>query len=293
MTEKVLVLSDEGAQASASHCAGLNGWAFGRMAVHRFPDGEVKVRLPPNLPEHVVIWQSLNQPNDKLVTLMLAARTARQLGARELTLVAPYMAYMRQDMAFEPGEAVSQRIVGDWLASLFDRVVTIDPHLHRVHDLQEAIPVAKAIALSGAPLLAGHIASRLEDPVIVGPDEESAQWVAQAAQSRAWASWVCTKVRRGDRDVTIDLPAGIAVAGRDVVLMDDVASSGRTLVVAASLLLAAGARQVDVAVTHALFAGNALELLKQAGVANVWSTDAVPHATNVVSVASMVAESLR
>ncbi len=293
MSEEVLLLSNGVVEACACHCAQLNGWSYARMDVHRFPDGEIKVRLPSPLPAEVVIWQSLDQPNDKLVTLMLAATTARQLGAGHLTLVAPYMAYMRQDMAFHEGEAVSQRIVGEWLAGLFDRVVTIDPHLHRVRTLQEAIPVKAAISLSGAPLLAEYIGTRRSDPVIIGPDEESAQWVQQAAVPHGWSSWVCQKQRLGDREVQISLPDGIDVGGRDVVLMDDVASSGRTLLEAASLLMEAGAREVDVAVTHALFAGDALSQLKRAGVANVWSTDAVPHATNVVSVAPLVAESMR
>src|SRR5690606_12123678 len=108
---------------------------------HRFPDGELRLRLPATLPAAVVLFRGLHQPNEKLVELLLTARTARGAGARHLTLVAPYLAYMRQDMAFAPGEAVSQRIVGDFLAQLFDAVITVDPHLHRVARLDEAVPV--------------------------------------------------------------------------------------------------------------------------------------------------------
>ena len=100
-----------------------------------------------------MILRTLNNPNEKLVELLLAAQTARTLGASHLTLVAPYLAYMRQDIAFQPGEAVSQRIVGRFLAGLFDAVITVDPHLHRVATLQEAVPVTQAVVLSGAPLL--------------------------------------------------------------------------------------------------------------------------------------------
>ena len=135
------------------------------------------------LPVRAVLLRSLYQPNDKLVELLLAARAARGLGVRHLTLVAPYLAYMRQDIAFHPGEAVSQRIVGPFLASLFDAVVTVDPHLHRVATLPEAVPAAQAVVVSGAPLLADWIVQQRPGALLVGPDGESAQWVAQAASA--------------------------------------------------------------------------------------------------------------
>jgi ribose-phosphate pyrophosphokinase len=259
---------------------------------HRFPDGELRLQLPADLPSRVVIWRGLHQPNEKLVELLLAARTARTLGAQHLTLVTPYLAYMRQDMAFNPGEAISQRIVGGFLADLFDAVITVDPHLHRVATLEEAIPVRNAIVLSGAPLLADLIAGQRQDVLLIGPDEESLQWVAQAALRHGWAHGVCRKTRHGDRHVDIALP-DLPVAGRAVVLMDDVASSGHTAAQAARGLLRAGAASVDVAVTHALFAPGAVELLREAGVGAVWSTDAIPHPSNAVSIVPTVAQALQ
>ena len=258
---------------------------------HRFPDGEFRLRLPTPLPERVVILRTLDQPNEKLIELLLAARTARELGARHLTLVAPYLAYMRQDMAFRPGEAVSQRIVGSFLAGLFDAVITVDPHLHRVTTLHEAVAVRDAIVLSGAPLLADLIATHCPAPLLVGPDGESAQWVAQAAARHGFDHAVCTKVRHGDRAVDIALPER-DVRGRAVVLLDDMASTGHTAANAARLLLAAGATSVDFAVTHALFAGDAVEVLRSAGVRHLWSTDCVAHPSNAVSIAPMVATAL-
>ena len=137
---------------------------------HRFPDGEMRLRLPAELPARVVLWRSLQQPNEKLVELLLAAQTARTLGAQHLTLVAPYLAYMRQDIAFNPGEAVSQRIVGGFLAGLFDAIITVDPHLHRVATLQEAVPVTDAIVLSGAPRAGRPDRHRsAQNPLLIGP----------------------------------------------------------------------------------------------------------------------------
>ncbi|MEO7161168.1 MAG: ribose-phosphate diphosphokinase [Polaromonas sp.] len=258
---------------------------------HRFPDGELKLRLPPALTGSVVLLRTLAQPNEKLIELLLAARTARALGAWHLTLVAPYLAYMRQDIAFLPGEAVSQRIVGQFLASLFDAVITVDPHLHRIAALEQAVPVRQAIVLSGAPLLGDWIAQRRPHPFLIGPDGESAQWVAQAAARHGLDHAVCQKLRHGDKHVDIELPS-VNVQGRAVVLLDDVASSGRTVARAAQLLRAAGAASVDVAVTHALFAGDALQVIRDAGVAEVWSTDCIAHPSNVVSMAPAIAQTL-
>lgn len=286
----LLCFEDEERMARAT--ADAAGLTLAVIERHRFPDGESRLRLPESLPERVVIWRGLHQPNEKLVELLIAARAAKELGGRHLTLVAPYLAYMRQDMAFNPGEAVSQRIVGGFLAGLFDAVVTIDPHLHRINTLAEAIPLQHAVALSGAPLLAEHIASQRTDVVLIGPDEEALQWVALAAQSHGWAHDVCRKTRHGDREVEIELPA-LPVAGRRVVLIDDVASSGQTLVRAAQGLLAAGAASVDVAVTHALFTPGSVQNVRAAGVREIWSTDSIAHASNAVSIVPLLAGTLR
>ena len=127
--------------------------------------------------------------------------------------------------------------------------------------------------------------------LLVGPDGESAQWVAQAAQRHGLQHAVCTKERHGDRSVTIALPP-LDVQGRAVVLLDDMASTGHTLAQATRLLLQAGAASVDVAVTHALIAPDALAALHEAGVGSFWSTDCVAHASNAVAMAPALAEAL-
>lgn len=258
---------------------------------HDFPDSEFKLKLPSTLSRRAVLFRSLNHPNEKLVELLLTAKTAKQLGVQHLTLVAPYLAYMRQDIAFVPGEVVSQRIVGDLLAALFDAVITLDPHLHRVDSLQEAVPVKNAINISAAPILGDLVVQKRANPFLIGPDEESAQWVAQAAAAHHLDYAVATKTRMGDRSVDIALPP-INVKDRAVVLLDDIASSGHTLARAAELLLAAGASSVDVAVTHALFDSQAEAMVKKAGVSQIWSTDCIAHSSNAVSVMPAIAQAL-
>ena len=258
---------------------------------HDFPDGEFKLKLPSVLSHKAVLFHTLDHPNEKLIELLLAAKTARQLGVQHLTLVVPYLAYMRQDIAFVPGEVVSQRIIGDLLASLFEAVITVDPHLHRVASLEQAIPVKNAINISAAPMLGELAVEKRAHPFLIGPDEESSQWVAQAAAAHQLDYAVATKTRLGDRSVEIHLPA-MDVKGRAVILLDDIASSGHTLARAAELLLAAGAKTVDVAVTHALFDSQAEDLIKRAGVSQVWTTDCIAHPSNAVSVLPAITQAL-
>ncbi|MFV8817739.1 ribose-phosphate diphosphokinase [Haliea sp. E17] len=290
----LLVYSEDEAPA-AERLARASGLACAAYQVHRFPDQELRLALPfaegDALPQTLVVYRSLDRPNDKLIELLLIARHARQLGVSSLLLVAPYLAYMRQDIAFHPGEIVSQKVIGAFLAELFDGVITVDPHLHRIRELSEAIPGEHAIALHGAPRLAELIGRRRDEPLLIGPDAESRQWVEMAASQLGCDYGVCSKQRHGDKQVEIALP-DIAVAGRQVVLMDDVASSGRTLARACELLLQAGAASVDVAVTHALFAGDALEVLRAAGVGEVWSTDCISHASNAIDMAPVLSQAL-
>ncbi len=286
-----MLLAFEDERALAEALAEDLGLALAFIREHRFPDGELKLTLPPTLPSRVVMLRGLHRPNEKLVALLLAAGTARRLGATDLTLVSPYLAYMRQDIEFNPGEAISQGIVAGFLANLFDAVVTIDPHLHRIASLDEVMPRCRGIALTAAPLLGTWIAGRFEAgrrPLIVGPDEEAGQWVSAAAAASGLDGVVCTKTRRGDRDVVVEVPP-VPLEGRAVVLLDDVASTGQTLVEAALALRARGVASIDAVVTHALFVGDAAQRLAGAGIGRIWSTDAVPHPTNAISVAPLIA----
>jgi ribose-phosphate pyrophosphokinase len=127
---------------------------------------------------------------------------------------------------------------------------------------------------------------------MLGPDAESEPWVRAAADAAGCPAAVCRKRRRGDRDVEVKLP-DLALRGAHVVIVDDVASTGRTLAAVARQALAAGARRVDVAVTHALMVGDAADVLRSSGVGELISTDTVPHPSNRIATAGVVAESLR
>lgn len=268
------------------------GCKFALIDIHRFPDGESKVTLPAELPEKVILCRSLNHPNDKLVELLLAAQTASELGAKQLTLVAPYLCYMRQDIAFHPGEAVSQQIIGPFLATLFDKVLTVDPHLHRIDHLSQAIPGTEAFSLQSAPLMGKYIADNTERPLLVGLDAESEQWVRAIAEPAGLDYAIATKERLGDRDVIIKLPEH-DYHQHEVILVDDMISTGRTLINVTRQLKEQGAETIHCLVTHALFADAVTDTLHSAGITNIWSCDSIPHPSNAIALAPLLASALR
>lgn len=286
----MMLIGFEEYRKQARALAAEAGMVHADAEIHHFPDEESLVRLPPELPPRVVLCRSLDRPNTKLIELVLAAAEARELGARHLTLVAPYLCYMRQDRAFRSGEAVSQKVIGRLLAEYFDAVITVDPHLHRVHRLEEAVPARRALALTAMGPIADFLSHHVRHALLVGPDAESEQWVAEVARRAGMDHVVGRKVRHGDREVEIHLDGDFD--GREVVLIDDVASTGRTLEVAANIALAGGARSVSVMVTHALFVENAVERLLKAGVSHIWSTDSIPHETNAIPLAPLLAPAL-
>jgi len=286
-----MLLGFEEYEAQSQRLAEALGRSYARVAVHHFPDGESKVTLPAELPAHVVVCRSLDRPNDKLIELLLTATTARQLGAQRLTLVAPYLCYMRQDTAFTVGEAISQPIIGRFLAELFDDIVTVDPHLHRTHHLVDAVPATYAVALSASVAMSDFMRTH-PNAILLGPDSESVQWVRTIAESSGLTYGVANKQRLGDREVHITLP-DLDLEEKSIVLVDDVISSGETIAIAAQCCFKKGAKRVDVLVTHPLLAQGAIERLQQVGVGEIWSTDSIPHSSNRIVLADLLAETVR
>ena len=261
------------------------------LELRHFPDGETLLRAIDPAPELAILYRSLDRPNAKIFELLLAASALRESGARRVVLVAPYLAYMRQDKAFHPGEAVSQKVLGGLIAGHFDGLVTIDPHLHRIASLAEMVPGIPALALSAAPVLANAIGAE-NGPVLIGPDAESRQWVESIAAPSGLDVLIGEKRRLGDRNVEMAITGIETAAGRPVVLVDDMVSSGTTLIEAARLALAAGASRVEAAVTHCLAGPEDLAAMREAGISRLIATDTVPGPRATAHVAGLIAEAL-
>lgn len=267
------------------------GWDTGRLEIRAFPDSETYLRFidsPANRP--VALICTLCQRNEKVLPLLFAAATARELGASKVGVVAPYLAYMRQDRRFKPGEAVTSREVARLLSDAFDWLVTIDPHLHRYSALSDIYSIPTHV-VHAAPLISEWIKANVIDPFIIGPDSESEQWVTAVAGDVGAPYTVLDKVRHGDRDVEIRLKDVGRWRKRTPVLVDDIVSTGRTMIEAVRLLISQGWPMPVCVAVHGLFADDADVELARAG-ACVVTSNSVPHATNAIDIVKSLAASM-
>ena len=243
-----------GNEAMAAQLAEITNSALGALELRRFPDQETYVRIASDVAgKSVELVCTLARPDPQLPGLLFAAYTARELGASSVGLIAPYLAYMRQDKRFSDGESVSSQYFARLLSGAFDRVVTVDPHLHRIHDLDEVFSI-KTKVVHAAPALADWIKTHVKNPLIIGPDAESAQWVSDVAGRVGAPHLVLSKIRHGDRNVEVTAPGLENWTGYQPVLVDDIASSGHTMIEAARHFETTGFPKPICVVVHALFA---------------------------------------
>lgn len=286
-----LILPLPGNETFACHLAEAGGWELGHLKSRRFPDGESYVRILSDVADRPVdLVCTLARPDDGFLRLVFAADAARALGAREVTLIAPYLSYMRQDRRFQLGEAITSKTFARLLSSTFDRLVTVDPHLHRYPALS-ALYTIPAQALHAAPLLAHWIAAEVGEPLIIGPDEESEQWVSEIARRMGAPYAVLRKIRHGDRNVDVELPDLSQWKARCPVLVDDIASSGHTLIEAARKLAFQGFQRPVCVVAHGVFAEDSYERLKSLA-DRIVSSDSIPHESNAIRLAPLIAAAI-
>jgi ribose-phosphate pyrophosphokinase len=280
----MLVYPWPGCEALAAELARALPAQLGALRVRQFPDGETYLRLlTPPRDHRVVLACGLEQPDQKCTGIYFAATTARELGARDVGLVAPYLAYMRQDARFHPGEAVASRAFAQRLSATVDWLATLDPHLHRHAALGEIYSIPTAVA-SATAAIARWIGAHVAAPVVIGPDAESRQWAERIAAGAGCEFRVLDKHRAGDHDVTITLPDLAGLESCTPVLVDDIISTGRTLATAASLLRAHGLRAPVCVGVHALFSAGAEAAFAAAGVERIVTCNSVIHPSNAIDI---------
>ena len=257
--------------------------------IRSFPDGETYVRiLSPVEGRPVILAGTLDQPNQRALPLMMVARTLRDLRPLSMGLATPYLPYLRQDARFHPGEGLTSRYFGELLSGLFDWLVTVDPHLHRLDTLRGTYSIPHRLVSSGAAV-ARWVGAQVPNPLLVGPDEESEQWVEPIAAAGGFRRVILKKERSGDFDVEVSaLPVGDAPPGGwasyTPVLIDDIISTGRTMVEAIKSLQDAGMPAPICLGIHGLFVEDAREVLETAGAARVVTCNTVAHETNQIDV---------
>ncbi len=288
-----LVLPLPGNEELAADLATRLGAEAGALQVRRFPDGETYVRLLTEVAgREVVLVCTLDRPDDRLLPLVFAAATARELGAVRVGLVCPYLGYMRQDKRFRPGEAISSAIFARLLDPWIDWLVTVDPHLHRRSSLAE-IYAAPADVLHAAPEIAGWIRREVSRPLLIGPDSESEQWVSAVARDAGAPFVVLEKIRRGDRDVEVSVPEVERWRDHTPVLVDDIVSTGRTMIETIGHLKRAGLAAPVCIGVHAVLAGDAFREITAAGAGCVVTCNTIRHSSNAIDLTPLISDAVR
>lgn len=269
-----------------SICSGLNA-KEGSVSVRQFPDGETYLRIRTdvmNLP--CIIIADLSAPNAKFLPLIFLANTLKEMGAKSVGLVAPYLSYMRQDKRFEDGEAVTSRIFAHALSQHIDWLVTIDPHLHRYHSLDEIYAVP-SYTVQGAPALTNWLKDK-EDLLLVGPDSESKQWVSEIAHLSGHPYAIGEKKRLGDRNVEITLPDLRDYQPKLTVIIDDVISSGQTILQCIKALKTQGLHNISCAAIHGVFADQSDILLLETGITDLVTSNTIKHSSNEIDMGPLL-----
>lgn len=271
-----------------SNIASLLGVEVGEINHRNFPDGETYLRVMTDvMGQDVVIVNDLHQPNSKTIDLILLSNTLKSLGATSVGFVAPYLAYMRQDKVFNQGEGISSHYYAQLISDHFDWLVTVDPHLHRIDSLSDIYHIP-AYALHATVPVAEWIVSNIEKPLLIGPDSESEQWVKAIGLHANIDFEILTKVRHGDHDVDVSVPNIEKYRNHTPVLVDDIISTGRTMIETANHLEKAGLNAAVCVGVHAVFSDGAVEQMSQSHIAKVVTANSIAHSTNNIDLSKLI-----
>lgn len=292
MKQETIVFALPGNEQLASSIAKKIEAEFGEAEIRSFPDGETFVRVDSDVQDkRVVMVCTLDRPDQKLLPLYFLSQTCKDLGADCTCLVAPYLAYMRQDSRFHAGEGVTSEYFAKMISGFADSLITVDPHLHRRSSLNEIYSIPTTV-LHAANAIAAWIQENVENPVLIGPDSESEQWVSEVAEIASAPFEVLEKIRRGDKDVEVTVPNVAEYGNATPVLIDDIISTARTMAETVRHINAAGLKPPICVGVHGIFAGDAFHLLSEAGVEQVITCNTVKHLTNNIDLTAIISNEL-
>jgi ribose-phosphate pyrophosphokinase len=263
----------------------------GEFDLHEFPDAENSITIKSNIKgKNIFLLADLGRPNAKILMLVFFAELAKELGAKKITLITPYLSYMRQDKRSHPGEAISAQYFAKLLSNYFDAIITIEPHLHGYHSLNEIFTIP-GVALRATQQVAGWIKSHIENPLIIGPDSGAKEWAEEIAQNIHAPCITLEKIRKGDRSVAIKLPKLDHYKDLTPVLVDDIISTGKTMIETVKALNAIKMKRAVCIAVHGVFADNAyLDLA--AHVCKVVTCNTIKHVSNEIDISEVITDYL-
>jgi ribose-phosphate pyrophosphokinase len=284
---KTIILVLPGNEKLAANLTEKLNATIGKVTIRHFPDGESYIRIHDDVKDKkVVIVCSLSQPDEKLLPLYFLSNVAKDLGAKCTCLVAPYLAYMRQDKIFNEGEGITSHYFAALLSRFADSLITVDPHLHRIHNLGQVYDIPTKV-VHAASHISDWIKNNIENPVLVGPDSESEQWVSEVAKSANVPFIVLEKIRHGDRNVEVSIPHLENFQQHTPVMVDDIISTARTMIETVGHLKKAGMRPPVCIGVHGVFADQAYQDLLDSGVAKVVTCNTIPHESNAIDLSDL------
>lgn len=264
----------------------------GEAIIRHFPDGETYVKVISDVYEkEAIIVCSLHHPDNKILPLYFLAKTLKEFRASSVTLVAPYLAYMRQDKRFADGECISSDLFGQLISGFIDKLITIDPHLHRRMSLNEIYSIHTSV-LHASPLISKWIKENIGTPVLIGPDSESEQWVSQVAADAAAPFIVLEKIRKGDRNVKVSVPQVEKYQNHLPVLVDDIISTAHTMIETIGHLKHAGMKPPVCIGIHPVMASRAYDKLVKAGADRIVTCNTIIHPSNGIKVDELIADEI-
>src|SRR5690554_4041202 len=266
---------------------------IGNVTFRKFPDGETYTRILSDVKDkRVVLICTLHEPDEKLLPLYFLSHTAKSLGAKCTCLVVPYLAYMRQDKVFNEGEGVTSKFFGKLISGFADSIITVDPHLHRISSLSEVYSIPNKV-VRAADDISKWIKENIENPIIIGPDSESEQWVSEVAKNAGAPFTVLQKVRHGDRDVEVSVPDVEKYLDTTPILVDDIISTARTMIETVVHLKKVGMKPPICVGIHAVFSGNAYQDLLDSGVEKIVTCNTIPHSSNGIDLSDIMAKEVK
>ena len=258
-----------------------------QAATTRFPDGECYTRIDhESMNDDVVIVQN-TYPDSNLIEMFLLQDAVKKMGAKRVTLVIPYFGYARQDRAFKSGEPESAKVMIKHLGMMCDRIFTVDIHKESTLDHFEC----PHKDLKAAPAIADHFKSKKID-MVLSPDLGAKDRAKDVGERMGVPHDYLEKVRLSGSDVKIS-PAQVDCKGKNVLIVDDMISTGGTIVAAKQALKEAGANNISVACTHGLFVNNALERLTGNALETVLCCNTLENEVSHISVAGIIANALK
>lgn len=264
----------------------------GEAIIRHFPDGETYVKVNSNVHEkEAIIICSLHQPDDKILPLYFLAKTLKEFRASPVTLVSPYLAYMRQDKRFTDGECISSELFAKLLSSFVDKLITIDPHLHRRISLDEIYPIHTSV-LHVSHLVSKWINDNIQQPLLIGPDSESQQWVGKVAADANVPYIILEKIRKGDRNVKVSVPQVEKYKEYTPVLVDDIISTANTMIETIGHLKKVGMKPPVCIGIHAVFAAKAYDKLIKAGAEKVITCNTITHPSNAIYIDELLGQEI-